>query len=109
MGQILHGCARTTAALLRAIQHSQESLTRLAARYHINAKTVAKWRKRATDKDAPMGPRCPHSTVLTMEQEATIVTFLRQTLLPLDDCWVIWHKRLQRTVGICLNLSVNRV
>ena len=43
MGQILHGCASTTAALRRTIQHSQESLTRLAARYHINAKTVAKW------------------------------------------------------------------
>ncbi len=33
-----------------------------------------------------MGPRRPHSTVLTMEQEATIVAFRRQTLLPLDDC-----------------------
>ena len=86
MGQILHGCATTTAALHRTIQHSQESLTRLAARYHINAKTVAKWRKRTTVKDAPMGPRRPHSTVLTIEQEATIVAFHRQTLLPLDDC-----------------------
>ena len=42
MGQILHGCASTTAALRRTIQHSQESLIRLASRYHINAKTVAK-------------------------------------------------------------------
>ena len=33
-----------------------------------------------------MGPRQPHSTVLTVEQEATIVAFRRQTLLPLDDC-----------------------
>ena len=86
MGQVLHGCARTTAALRRAIQHSQESLTRLASRYHINPKTVAKWRTRTTIKDAPMGPRRPHSTVLTKEQEATIVAFRRQTLLPLDDC-----------------------
>ena len=36
--------------------------------------------------DAPMGPRQPHSTVLTIEQEAMIVTFLKHTLLPLDDC-----------------------
>lgn len=86
MGQILHGCATTTAALRRTIQHSQESLTRLATRYHINAKTVAKWRKRTFVKDAPMGPRHPHSTVLTKEQEFTIVAFRRQTLLPLDDC-----------------------
>ncbi len=86
MGQILHGCASTTAALRRAIQNSQESLRQMASRYHINAKTVAKWRKRTTVKDSPMGPRCPHSTVLTPEQEAMIVAFRRQTLLPLDDC-----------------------
>ncbi len=86
MGQILHGCATTTAALRRAIQHSQESLKQMASRYHINAKTVAKWRKRTTVKDAPMGPRQPHSTVLTAEQETTIVAFRRPTLLPLDDC-----------------------
>lgn len=41
MGQILHGSARTTAALRRTIQHSQESIARLAARYDLNAKTVA--------------------------------------------------------------------
>ena len=46
MGQILHGSARTTEAVRRAIQHSQEGLKVLAARYGINEKTVAKWRKR---------------------------------------------------------------
>ena len=51
MGQLLHGSARTTAALRRAIQHSQEGLARLAARYDLNAKTVAKWRKRTTVED----------------------------------------------------------
>lgn len=86
MGQILHGSVTTTAPLRRTIQHSQESLKQMASRYHINIKTVAKWRKRTTVKDAPMGPRRPHSTVLTMEQEAMIVAFRRQTLLPLDDC-----------------------
>ena len=49
MGQLLHGYARTTAALRRTIQNSQESIARLAARYDINSKTVAKWRKR-TDR-----------------------------------------------------------
>jgi transposase InsO family protein len=86
MGQILHGSARTTAALRRTIQHSQESIARLAERYDLNAKTVAKWRKRTSVEDAPMGPRQPHSTVLTAEQEATIVAFRQRTLLPLDDC-----------------------
>jgi transposase-like protein len=86
MGQILHGSARTTAALRRAIQDSKESLKSIAARYHINPKTVAKWRKRTTVEDARMGPRHPHSTVLTLEEEAAIVAFRRYTLLPLDDC-----------------------
>ena len=40
MGQVLHGSARTTAAVRRAIQHSQESLNKLADRYDINPKTV---------------------------------------------------------------------
>jgi hypothetical protein len=34
MGQLLHGSARTTAALRRAIQQSQESIAKLAERYH---------------------------------------------------------------------------
>ena len=75
-----------SAALRRAIQNSQESLKQLALRHHINIKTVTKWRKRTTVQDSPMGPRRPHSTVLTKEQEAMIVAFRRQTLLPLDDC-----------------------
>src|SRR6266487_968757 len=86
MGQILHGSARTTAAVRRAIQHSQESLSRLAKRYAVNPKTVAKWKKRSFVHDASMGPKSPRSTVLTPEQEAVCVTFRRQTLLSLDDC-----------------------
>lgn len=33
-----------------------------------------------------MGPAEPHSTVLSIEQEAVIVAFRRHSLLPLDDC-----------------------
>lgn len=86
MGQILHGCAGTTAAVRRAIQHSQESLNVLAERHGINPKTVAKWRKRAFVHDAPMGPKAAHSTVLSLAEEAAIVAFRKHTLLPLDDC-----------------------
>ena len=86
MGQVLHGSARTTAAVRRAIQQSQESLKVLAERYGINPKTVAKWKRRSHVTDASMGPKQPHSTVLTKEEEALIVTFRRHTLLPLDDC-----------------------
>ena len=86
MGQILHGCATTTEAVRRAIQHSQESLMVLAARYGINPKTVAKWRKRAHVTDARMGPKEVRSTVLSVEEEAAVVAFRKHTLLPLDDC-----------------------
>lgn len=86
MGQILHGSARTTAAVRRAIQHSQESLKALSERHGINEKTVSKWKKRNFVHDERMGPKQPRSTVLTPEEEAAVVAFRRYTLLPLDDC-----------------------
>ena len=86
MGQILHGCARTTAAVRRAIQHSQESLLKLSKRYGINPKTVQKWRRRSFLADAPMGPKVPRSTTLSEAEEAAVVAFRKHTLLPLDDC-----------------------
>ena len=85
MGQVLHGSARTTAAIRRAIQHSQQSLQGLATRYGINPKTVAKWRKRPGVRDASMGP-APVSTVLSAGQEAIAVVFRRHPRLALDDC-----------------------
>src|SRR5471032_2059390 len=86
MGQVLHGCATTTEAVRRTIQHSQESLRVLARRHGINQKTVAKWKNRTSATDLPTGPREPRSTVLSVEDEAIIVAFRRHTLLPLDDC-----------------------
>ena len=86
MGQVLHGSATTTAAVRRAIQHSQASLRELARRYGVNPKTVAKWRKRTSVADRPTGPREAHSSTLSIEHEAIIVAFRRHTLLPLDDC-----------------------
>jgi hypothetical protein len=79
MGQVHHGSATTTAAVRRAIQHSQESLRTLAKRYGINQKTVAKWRGRTSALDLPTGPKEPRSTVLTVEEEAVIVAFRRYT------------------------------
>ena len=86
MGQVHPGSATTTAAIRRAIQHSQESLRALAKRYGVNQKTVAKWRKRTSVADLPTGPQEPRSTVLSVEDEAVIIAFRRHTLLPLDDC-----------------------
>src|SRR3954470_18698600 len=86
MGQVLHGSAKTTEAVRRAIQHSQESLRALAGRFGINPKTAAKWKKRSSAADLPTGPRVAKSTSLSAEDEAIVVAFRRHTLLPLDDC-----------------------
>jgi transposase InsO family protein len=86
MGQVLHGSARTTEAVRRAIQLRQESVRALARRFGVSPTTVQKWRKRTTTADAPMGPKEVRSTVLTPEEEAIVVAFRRHTLLPLDDC-----------------------
>jgi transposase-like protein len=81
----LHGSARTTPRVRAELQASQEATRALAIRYGLNEKTVAKWRKRTTTADQPMGPSQPRSTVLTEAEEAIIVEFRRRTLLPLDD------------------------
>lgn len=70
----------------RAIQNSQESLNKIAKRYAINPKTVAKWKKRSSVQDASMGPKQARSSVLTPEQEAICIAFRKHTILPLDDC-----------------------
>lgn len=85
MASVLHGSARTTPCLRAEFQASKESTRALAARYGLNPKTVAEWRKRTTTADAPMGPKALKSTVLTPAEEAIVVAFLQKTLLPLDD------------------------
>jgi transposase-like protein len=49
MGQVLHGCARTTEAVRREIQNSKESVKALSERLGLNYKTVLKWRRRDFD------------------------------------------------------------
>ena len=104
MGQVLHGCATTTEAIRRAIQHSQESLRSLAERYGTNPKTVAKWKKRPSVADLPTGPKEAKSTVLSVEDEAIVVAFRRHTLLPLDDCLYA----LQATIPHLTRSSLHR-
>ena len=59
-------------------------LRTLAARYGINQKTVAKWKRRTSVADVPTDPKEPRSTVLSVEDEAIVVAFRRHTLLPHD-------------------------
>src|ERR1700722_20896645 len=85
MGQVLHGSATTT-EIRRAIQHSQESLRALARRYGVDPKTIAKWKSRTSAADLRTGPKETRSTVLSVEEEAVVVAFRRNALLPLADC-----------------------
>jgi transposase-like protein len=81
----LHACARTTPRVRAELQAAQAATRALASQYGLNPKTVAKWRRRTTTADQPMGPSRPRSTVLSEAEEAIIVEFRRRTLLPLDD------------------------
>jgi transposase InsO family protein len=104
MGQILHGSATTTHAIRTAIQRSKATAKELSERYGLNPKTVAKWKKRAFVHDAPMGPKDPRSTVLSLEEEAIAVAFRKHTLLPLDDCLYA----LQATIPHLTRSSLHR-
>ena len=85
MAGSLHGSARTTPRVRAELQASKETSGALAKRYGLSRNTVVKWRARTSTEDSPMGPHDPHSTVLTLVEEAMIVEFRRRTLLPLDD------------------------
>lgn len=67
------------------MQESSDSTSALARRYGLSRTTVAKWRKRTTTDDAPMGPHEPRSTALTPLEEVLVVAFRWLTLLSLDD------------------------
>jgi len=75
MGQVLHGSARTTAAVRRAIQQRQERRI-----------ILAQGKRRTSVPDLPPGPTHAKSPTRSSEEEAIIVAFRRQTVLPLDDC-----------------------
>ena len=55
-----------------------------------------------------MGPKHPHSTVLTEEQEAVVVAFRKQTLLPLDDCLYALQATIPRLTRSALHRCFQR-
>ncbi|MCW7541174.1 IS481 family transposase [Aquabacterium sp. A7-Y] len=85
MAASLHGSARTTPRVRAELQASQETTRALADRYGLNEKTGAKWRRRTTTTDAPMGPKRRRSAKLSDAEEAAVVELRRRTLLPLDE------------------------
>jgi transposase-like protein len=108
MGQVLHGCAKTTEAIRRTIQNSKKSLAKLANELSLNPKTILKWKKRDFQHDAPMGPKKIRSTVLSSEEEAAIVAFRKHTLLPLDDCLYALQPTIPRLTRSALHRCLQR-
>ena len=78
MGQILHGSARTTEAVHRAIQNSQERIARLARRYNLPA--AGRW---ARNSHAPRAYRWQRR--LWLWRSCLLQAGRKHTLLPLDD------------------------
>ena len=107
MGKVPHGCARTTPATRLLIQQSTESLQKLATRFGIDPKTVAKWRGRTTTEEAVRGPK-PASTVRTPAEEAAIILFRQQTLLPLDHCLYALQKAIPNRSRSALHRCLQR-
>jgi hypothetical protein len=100
MGQILHGCAKTTAAVRRAIQENKESIKALSEKYSVNLKTIRKWKRRNHVHNSPMGPKDPHSPVLSLDEEAlspfVSIPFCRRTIVCMlwNPTFRIWQDLL---------------
>jgi transposase InsO family protein len=108
MAQLLHGSATTTARLRTEFQASAEPTAALARRYGVNPKTVAKWRRRRSVDDLPMGPHERKSSVLSELEEAAVVAFRAQTRLPLDDVFIALRPAIPNLTRSTLHRCLQR-
>ena len=91
MGQILHPRATTTERIRKEIQDSEKGISYLARLYHLDRKTVRKWKERgatAQVADLPCGGLRRQRCALTVEEEEIILAFRKKFSLALDDCLV---------------------
>ncbi len=88
MGSLHHAHATTTVRVRKEIQDSSATIAVLAARYHINPKTVWHWKHAGRVEDAQSGPRFPRSSVRAPEEEQVIGEFRRLTRFALDDLYI---------------------
>lgn len=91
-----------------AMQQSQAPLAQLSRELGISPKTVVKSRKRATVGDMKTGPKELLSTVLTEEEEASVVACRRHKLLPLDDCLYALQPSTPRPTRSALHWCLQR-
>ena len=88
MENIQHANAKTTPRIRKEIQDSKESLVKLAKKYSLNVKTVAKWKNRKNTEEKRTGPTVAKSTVLSEKEEKIICEFRRVTKHSLDDVYI---------------------
>ena len=93
MGSVHHANAKTTVRVRKEIQESKESIAKLAMRYNLNPKTVAKWRKAEGSDDGRSGPKKPKSSLSEREQQI-ICEVRRVTQFPLDDLFIMLKDRI---------------
>jgi len=81
----LHPSARTTRKIRRLIQTGHETDRAKAAKFAVDVKTVAKWRKRTSVEDAPRGPVRDPRESLNPDREAFLIAVRKLTRASLED------------------------
>ena len=92
----LHQNARTTSTMRLELQAQPQSVSNraLAEVYHLNRRTVAKWRQREMLRTRPQRLQ----TTLSAAQEAVVVALRETLLLPLDDL-LAWTREQGLALG----------
>ena len=106
MGEMPHGCARTTPVNRLLIQQCTESLQKLATRFNVDPQNSGR-RGRTTTEEAVRSPK-PASAVLTPAEEAAIILFRQKTLLPLDDCYYALQEAIPNLSPSALHRCLQR-
>ena len=74
----------------------------------LNVKTIAKWRNRQMVEDARLAPKHVHSRSFRADEEAVVVAFRRDMLLPLDDCLYALQPNIPHLTQFLLHSCLQR-
>ena len=65
----MHSNVKITIRVRKEIQNSKENNRALTKKYHLNLKTIAKWKKRNNQEDVKSGTNKVRSVLTDLEQE----------------------------------------
>ena len=92
--QAIHPRARTTPAIRKEIQESEESISELARKYNVSRNTIYKWKSRDSVKDASHAPIKHGQQKLSDSDIQLIIKTRESTNLALDDLHDVLEKEL---------------